>query len=326
MLRKVLDNFYSAFIFALIGLFVAVSAFISFTLPSSIFRTRLKSTLRYIVAAGIMIGLLLPWDVGVGLAFASAVAAAVFVVSAFAVVVAEAPFGIMKRSWIRRELLRDILVYISIITGIVGIITTLISLAAPLILGISMSIEVPLAFDTISVSAAFLESMIPVTSYRKIYSLAYLYLSEGAGKGTLKINEKDFEGVLAGTSFTTFELRDALESLVSEGACKKVVSNKGLTFDFSERCLDYMRVCLEETRIKIGFGADKYEEQLEDILGKYQRSTVKDNMGLLKRIDKLERELVSYIEENARFEETLFLKLKLNTLQEYKKSLLSEEF
>jgi hypothetical protein len=250
-----------------------------------------------------------------------------FVLCVYAVVVIEAPLGLVRRVWIRRDVIRDWFIYISIIAGVIGIVSTLLSIVLAY-WGISLGIEIPLAFDTISVSAALLETMIPITSYRKIYSLIYLHLTEdnaNEGAPSFMIKEDAFPVILKDTSFTEFEVRDALESLFAEGAAKKVVSKDGLIFEISEDCLELLRVSLEETRAKIRIRVDKYEVKLDELLESIERAPVKDYFKIVKSIDAFEKELIVFIDENSRFEEILLLKMRLNTLLDLKKTMYSEE-
>jgi len=130
---------------------------------------------------------------------------------------------------------------------------------------------------------------------------------------------------LKDTSFTEFEVRDALESLFAEGAAKKVVSKDGLIFEISEDCLELLRVSLEETRAKIRIRVDKYEVKLDELLESIERAPVKDYFKIVKSIDAFEKELIVFIDENSRFEEILLLKMRLNTLLDLKKTMYSEE-
>jgi hypothetical protein len=222
---------------------------------------------------------------------------------------------------------RDWFVYISILSGVVGIASTLLSIVLTF-WNMSLGVEIPLAFDTISVSAALLEAMIPVTSYRKIYSLIYLHLTESNadyGKVVPVVKESDFATVLKDTSYTEFEIRDALEELFAEGAVKKVFSKDGLVFEFTEDCLELLKVSLDETRVKIRIAVDKYEEKLDELLDFINKAPVKDHFKIVKRIDAFEKELITFIEENSRFEEIILLKMRLDTLLELKKTMYGEE-
>jgi hypothetical protein len=322
-----LESIPSSLLFALIVLLLITSFIVFFRLPSRVYRQRLRVVMKPIGVAGVLLGFILPWDLGLGLLVAIGVAVVLFVLCVYAVVVIEAPLGLVRRVWIRRDVIRDWFIYISIIAGVIGIVSTLLSIVLAY-WGISLGIEIPLAFDTISVSAALLETMIPITSYRKIYSLIYLHLTEdnaNEGAPSFMIKEDAFPVILKDTSFTEFEVRDALESLFAEGAAKKVVSKDGLIFEISEDCLELLRVSLEETRAKIRIRVDKYEVKLDELLESIERAPVKDYFKIVKSIDAFEKELIVFIDENSRFEEILLLKMRLNTLLDLKKTMYSEE-
>jgi len=102
-----------------------------------------------------------------------------------------------------------------------------------------------------------------------------------------------------------------------------VVSKDVLMFELSEDCIELLRISLEETRAKIRIGVGKYEK-LDELLNSIEHAPVKDYFKIVKRIDAFE-ELITFIEENARFEEILLLKIRLNTLLELKKTMYSEE-
>ena len=103
-----------------------------------------------------------------------------------------------------------------------------------------------------------------------------------------------------------------------------MVSKDVLMFELSEDCMELLRISLEETRAKIRIGVGKYENKLDELLNSIEHAPVKDYFKIVKRIDAFE-ELITFIEENARFEEILLLKIRLNTLLELKKTMYSEE-
>jgi len=277
---------------------------------------------------GVILGLILPWYAPIGLLGASITALLLFILCFYAVLVTKSRYSLLHRSWIRREVIREWLLYISIGTGIIGITSTLLSIVAPIFFNQVIGVEIPLAFDTISVSAAFLEAMIPLTSYRKILSLMHLYFLEKAQDTSEQNNallEIDFPNVISETSFTEFELRDVLESLVKDGSARKIISKQDLEYRLTSNCLEFLRISLEETRIKIKMNADLHEAKLNEFLENLDKMEIKDNFKILKKIEDIEKDLVLFIEDNKRFDAIYFLKVRLNTLIDLKKTLYSEE-
>ncbi len=162
-------RFCRSLLFAFITLLIATSFIVFFRLPSGVYRQRLKEVLKPIGVVGVLFGLLLPWDTGLGLLAAMLVAVILFVLCVYAVVVIEAPPSLVRRVWICRDVVREWFVYISIVAGLIGIVSTLLSIILPF-WGITLGVEIPIAFDTISVSAALLEHMekAPVKDYFKL--------------------------------------------------------------------------------------------------------------------------------------------------------------
>lgn len=130
--------------FALIVLLIVTSFIVFFSLPSGVYRQRLGVVMKPIGVVGVLLGFILPWDRGLGLVMATGVAIILFVLCVYAVVVLEAPPGLVRRVWIRRDVVREWFIYISIIAGLIGIVSTLLSIVL-IYWGTSLGVEIPLA-------------------------------------------------------------------------------------------------------------------------------------------------------------------------------------
>ena len=155
--------------------------------------------------------------------------------------------------------------------------------------------------------------------------LYFLEKAQDTNEQNNALLEIDFPNVISETSFTEFELRDVLESLVNDGSARKIISKQNLEYRLTSNCLEFLRISLEETRIKIRMNADLQEAKLNQFFEDLDRLEIKDNFKILKKIEDIEKNLISFIEDNKRFDEILFLKVRLNTLSDLKKSLYSEE-
>ncbi|TRO54326.1 hypothetical protein E2P71_04350 [Candidatus Bathyarchaeota archaeon] len=160
--------------------------------------------------------------------------------------------------------------YVSIITGMIGIVSTVLSILLPPILDLTLGVEVPLVFDTLSVTAALLDMSIPITSYRKINSLVYLYLLEEKGENEegFVIDDTEFTKAVQGTEFTDYEVRDALESLVDTGMAAKVTAGSEaaqVEFHVSYEGMRLLKLQYDETILKLGKRLERFDEAIQRI-------------------------------------------------------------
>jgi len=205
-----------------------VAVRILWSLASSRQREVYGRPVKYVFVIGIVAGLVLPWNESVGLAGA--------LVSSLILLLLASAYSLLglgtvrSRSlallWIPRETMRDWFLYLSVGAGVIGVVTTLISLAVGPLLGISLSSLVPLAFDTVSILSALLEFTVYVPSYNHIFALVYQFLTHtkkaAPDSGEPFIDDLDFKTITEWSHYTDFEVRDAMESLVSRGFASKL--------------------------------------------------------------------------------------------------------
>jgi hypothetical protein len=281
--------------------------------PSRIYRERFANTVRYLLVAGLILGLVLPWNPIVGIVSALIMGFVLLILSLYTLIVMGRITHVrfLREAWIRREVIRDWFVYLSIITGVIGIVLTMLSIILPPFLDLTLDSEVPLVFDTLSVTAAFLELTIPSTSYRKIYGLVYRFLREEKEmdrSGGYTINDSEFLEGVKGTEFTEYEVRDALESFVELGMAKKMAVHKEaahLEFTINIDGLELMRLYYEETMMRLNKSLDVLNEGIER-LDIEMRKPIEEQQrkNMLRNIDFLEREVSSMYRENKCFNES----------------------
>ena len=290
---------------------LTVRIFSSF--PSRIYRERYSNIIRYLLVIGFILGLILPWDPVVGMVSALMMGLVLFILSLYTQLVMGKALQVrfLHEAWIRREVVRDWLVYVSIVTGVIGIVSTMLSIMLPPFLDLTLGTEVPLVFDTLSVTAAFLELSIPITSYRKIYGLLFRYLSEEHERdreGGYSIDDTEFLDGIEGTEFTEYEVRDALESFVEIGMAKKMTpetETANVEFKVNSDGVSLMRLYYEETMLRL----NKSLERLSDGINRIEKELaehpgVEQRKSLRRSIDLLDKEVVSMFRENRCFSET----------------------
>jgi hypothetical protein len=189
-------------------------------------RKKYGRTVKYQFAIGLLLGLTLPWNVEVGLvaAFIMSLILLVLSIGYYLIGGKIETFKFLYLAWAPRERVRDWFLHLSIITGATGIVSTIISVVLPPFLSLTLSPLIPIAFDTISVLSALLEFTIYVPPYNSILALTYNFLIRKKSFITREfyIEDLDFSVITEGTIYTNFEIRDAMESLVTRGFATKI--------------------------------------------------------------------------------------------------------
>ncbi|QQG48193.1 MAG: hypothetical protein HY247_05400 [archaeon] len=244
-----------------------VAARVLWNLASSRHRRAYGRPVRYVFLFATVVGLALPWDETVGLIGA--------LLSSVVLLLLASAYSLLgwrtsrSRSlalvWIPREAMRDWFLYLSVGAGVIGVVTTLISLAASPFLGLSLSSYVPLAFDTVSILSALLEFTVYVPSYNHIFALIYDFIVHtrriAPDSGEPFLDDLDFKRVTEGSHYTDFEVRDALEFLVRRGFASKIspVPVARVVFKIGRYGLRYLKSVWEE----VYFSMDRERAQIE---------------------------------------------------------------
>ncbi len=236
-------------------------------LASRKYRKAYGQPVKYVFVIGTLAGLALPWNESVGLAGA-------FISSLVLLLLASA-YSILgwrasgSRSlalvWIPREKMRDWFLYLSVGAGVIGVVTTVISLIVSPLLKLNLSSLVPLAFDTVSILSALLEFTVYVPEYSNIFALLYNFITQSRrvapDSGEPFLDDLDFRRITEGSHYTDFEVRDALESLVGKGFASKIspVPVAKVVFKISPYGIKFLRSVWEE----VFFSMEREKAQLE---------------------------------------------------------------
>ncbi len=222
---------------------------------------------RYVFLIGTVAGLVLPWNESVGLVGA-------FVSSLILLALASTYSLLGWRTsgsktlalvWIPREMMRDWFLYLSVGAGVIGVVTTVISLMMSLLFKSGLSSYVPLAFDTVSILSALLEFTVYVPDYNNIFALVYNFIVHSKrvapDAGEPYLDDLDFKRITEGSHYTDFEVRDALESLVRKGFASKIspVPVARIVFRISSYGIRYLRSVWEE----VFFSMEREKSQIE---------------------------------------------------------------
>lgn len=316
-------------LFLLLLFIVVIALRIFYRLSSKIYRERYTHILRNSVIAGVALGLILPWDTIVGLMAALFTGLILLFISIFSVLVMSRTnqLSFLQETWIRREVVREWFIYVSIITGMIGIVSTMLSILLPPFLDLTLGVEVPLVFDTLSVTAALLDMSIPITSYRKINSLIYLYLLEEKGeedKGFI-IDDTELMKAVHGTEFTDYEVRDALENLVDIGMATKMTSTSEaaqVEFHVSYEGMRLLKLQYDETILKLGKRLERIDDGIQKIKEFTEEGPMEDERRSLQRqIKQLLGDLDQVYRENRCFRQSGQCLLQVEELKQIRERL-----
>lgn len=204
--------------------------------------------------------------------------------------------------------MRDSFLYLSVTTGVAGIISTLLTIFAPALLGISMSPLVPLSLDAISVLASLMEFTIPIPDFVFLNGVIMSRVSKTSGgrpDGDFCVRSTELEQFVKGSRFMVSDLVDAFRLLCRDGFANVERGRKGeeLAYRvngegvrFLESCHDLVRTRLQYekhevdrllSRAEVGEYSDGRSVELaRKTLRKVKnrlRSTIRNNYPVLDR-------------------------------------------
>ncbi|MBI3859582.1 MAG: hypothetical protein HY296_05010 [Thaumarchaeota archaeon] len=222
---------------------------------------------RWVFVLGTIAGFALPWNETAGLIGAFVSSLILLVLASTYSLLGWRTTGSksLALAWIPRETMRDWFLYLSVGAGVIGVVTTLISLVVNSINGQGLSNYVPLAFDTVSILSALLEFTVYIPSYSNIFALVYSFIVHAKrvapDSGEPYLDDLDFKRITEGSHYTDFEVRDALESLVAKGFASKIspVPVARIVFKISSYGIRYLRSVWEE----VFFSMEREKAQLE---------------------------------------------------------------
>jgi hypothetical protein len=244
-----------------------VAVRILWSLASSRHRAAYGRPVKYVFVMGALLGLLLPWNEWAGLTGALMASLVLLLLSSAYSLLGWRTSGSRSLAlvWIPRETMRDWFLYLSVGAGVIGVVTTVISLVVSPLLGISLSSLVPLAFDTVSILSALLEFTVYVPSYNNIFALVYTFITHvrrvAPDSGEPYLDDLDFKRITEGSHFTDFEVRDAMESLVRRGFASKIspVPVARIVFKIGPYGIRFLKSVWEE----VFFSMEREKAQIE---------------------------------------------------------------
>lgn len=284
---------------------VIVSALIAIKvlldLSSRHHRSRYTRTVRLDLIIGVLLGASLPWAEAIGLA-AAAMTAILFLGLSILMLLESKMISIWRIRMVRRERIKEWFLHFSVTTGVVGIVSTLLSILVPPFLKLTLGFLVPLAYDSLSVLSALLEFTLPSTPYSVIFALVFQQMQRRnpESPGT-EIRLEDIEEIAHQTAHSRFEVLDAVQSLVEQGLAKR--SDGG--FALCDDGLRLLRLDWEETSARINIQLRHVESEMEslekdlpleprkhiDMIDRFSESIsdIRDDCGLLVEPDRIAR-------------------------------------
>ena len=256
-----------------------ISAIVAFRLLYTVMtprhRRRYYRVLNYGIPLGVVLGLVLPWNEPVGI-LAAAMTSLLLLLVAFhysflqGKAVLKRFGGFLPASWatVSRESVRDVFLYFSIVTGIIGIITTVMSILIPPFLSLSLGVFVPLSFDTISVLSAMLEFTFATPPRGILLSLIRKHLVTAGSTfdaSSLKLDEPEFPTIVAGTQYSVRDLAEALDSLAKDELVLKNGNAGTLSYRLTPNGFRIIQSRWEEAQIRMSSDRRKVEGSLSKL-------------------------------------------------------------
>jgi len=244
---------------------VVVSAIIAIKilldLSSKHHRHRYTKIVRFDLVIGIVLGTTLPWMEPVGL-LAAALTAFLFLGLSVVMFLESKMISVWRKRMVRREKIREWFLHFSVTTGIIGIITTLLSIIVPPFLQLSLGFMVPLAFDSLSVLSALLEFTLPSTPYNVIFALVFELVRRRNGNSPEnEIRLDDIEEIAHETAHSRFEVLDAIENLVEE----RLATKKDGGFALCPDGMQLLKLNWEETVGRLRIQSVHIDEEIESL-------------------------------------------------------------
>ncbi len=205
---------------------VLIAMKIILDLASPTVRSRYSRAVEYIFVVGIVLGIVFPWIEQVGLIAAATTAVLLLVSSVYYNILRGSVtlFSLLHVPWRPREVVKEWFVYFAVATGVIGIVSTTVSIGIPFFLPVSFGFFIPLSFDALAVLATLLDFTIYIPPYEIVNSIIFRFTSEkyDMTKGeTFDLEDIDFRSIVKATVYTPLDVRDSLEQLAREGMATK---------------------------------------------------------------------------------------------------------
>jgi len=244
---------------------VVVSAIIAIKilldLSSKHHRRRYTKMVRSDLLIGIVLGTTLPWMEPIGL-LAAALTAFVFLGLSIVMFLESKMISVRRKRMVRREKIREWFLHFSVATGVIGIVTTLLSIIVPPFLQLTLGFMVPLAFDSLSVLSALLEFTLPSTPYNVIFALVFELMRRRSGNSPEnEVRLDDIEEIAHEAAHSRFEVLDAFENLVEE----RLAANKDSRFVLCPDGVQLLKLNWEEIVGRLRIQSVHIDEEIESL-------------------------------------------------------------
>ncbi len=228
-------------------------------------RQRYNKLFRSSFLIGGLLGLVAPWNQDIGLLAATLLS---FLLLGLAVsyVLPRSSQAFFHRLSKAREHVRDSFLYFSVITGVAGIISTILTILSPGLFGISLSSLVPLSLDAVSVMAALMEFTIPIPDYVFLNGMIMSRVSLNNGSlpdGDFCVKSTELEELVKESRFMVSDLVDAFRLLCRQGLASVEKGRRGeeLAYRVTHEGVLYLEACYDLVMTRL-----QYEQEVIDKL------------------------------------------------------------
>lgn len=228
-------------------------------------RRRYNKIFRSSLFFGSLLGILAPWNLDLGLTAAVLLSLSLLAL-AVSYVLPRSKKAFFHRLSKARERVRDSFLYLSVTTGVAGIISTLLTIFSPALLGITLSPLVPLSLDAISVLASLMEFTIPLPDFVFLNGLIMSRISKNNGgrpDSDFCVKSAELDQLVRGSRFMVSDLVDAFRLLCQDGFASVERGRKGeeLAYRVNGEGVRFLESCHDLVKIRL-----EYEKQEIDRL------------------------------------------------------------
>lgn len=228
-------------------------------------RQRYNKLFRSSFLVGSLLGLVVPWNQDIGL-LAATLLSFLLLGLALSYVLPRSRQSFFHRLSKAREHARDSFLYFSVITGVAGIISTLLTILSPSLFGITLSSLVPLSLDAVSVLAALMEFTIPIPDYVFLNGMIMSRVSLNNGSlpgGDFCVKSTELEEFVKASRFMVSDLVDAFRLLCRQGLASVEKGRRGeeLAYRVTHEGVLYLEACYDLVMTRL-----QYEQEVIDRL------------------------------------------------------------
>jgi len=270
-------------------------------LVSRAHRRRYNKIFRSSLFFGSLLGVVAPWNLELGLTAAVLLSLSLLAL-AVSYVLPRSKKAFFHRLSKARERVRDSFLYLSVTTGVAGIISTLLTIFSPALLGISLSPLVPLSLDAISVLASLMEFTIPIPDFVFLNGLIMSRVSRDNGgrpDGDFCVKSTELDQFVKGSRFMVSDLVDAFRLLCQDGFANAERGRRGeeLAYRVNGEGVRFLESCHDLVKTRI-----RYEKQeIDRLLSQAEVREYQDSKSVVlarKALKLVKTRLKSTIQDN----------------------------